>query len=147
MAASTEHFDHILLAVCSSIPRHQASTPHPMLRTSSSGQSSLTRKEGDKLHAIKLNALHRSCSTHEILRSCNSGQRPVARWAAPSAPSSLSLHGRMCSYKEGIPALPSCSEACWYWYRLYSLCAMQSSIASTPHPMLRTSSSGQSSLT
>jgi hypothetical protein len=96
---SGKHFNHILLAVCCSIHRHQASTPQPMLRTSSSGQSSLTRREGDKVHATKLNVLNRSCSTHPMSSSCNSGQRPAARWAAPSSPSLFILHAEFHDIK------------------------------------------------
>ncbi len=34
------------------------------------------------------------CNTHEISSACNFGHRPVAMWAAPSAPRSLVLHGQ-----------------------------------------------------
>ena len=33
------------------------------------------------------------CDTHEMSSSCNFGHRPVAMWAAPSAPTSFRLHG------------------------------------------------------
>jgi len=33
------------------------------------------------------------CNTHEMFSSCNCGHRPVAMWAAPSAPTLFQLHG------------------------------------------------------